>query len=220
MTSANRRRGDEPSPRRSKKTNRQAEVTQAASEIFALKGYRAASIQDIADKVGVLKGSLYYYIESKEDLLWRIVENVHGQSTAILDEALALDVAPIERIRLYVWRHVEWYLKNAQEVGVFFQEWRHLSGDRLTTVRQRRRGYEQVIHGLIIAAQRVGEVSPELNARYASLYVLAAVNALPDCYRRSGEVSASDIAENYAGMTVGMLTETPGRRTGSKPRAA
>src|SRR2546423_12864337 len=110
--------------RSTKKTNRQAEVTEAAIEIFWQKGYRAASIQDVADKVGVLKGSLYYYIESKEDLLWRIIEDVHAQSSEILEESLALDVDPIERIRLFIERHVEWYLNNVKEVTVFFREWR------------------------------------------------------------------------------------------------
>src|SRR6202012_2543527 len=111
QTKTTRRKAAESTPaRRPKKMNRQREVTEAASEIFWRKGYRAASIQDVADKVGVLKGSLYYYIDSEEDLLWRIIEDVHQQSSAILDDALALEVSPIERIRIYIVRHVEWYL--------------------------------------------------------------------------------------------------------------
>jgi DNA-binding transcriptional regulator YbjK len=54
--------------------NRSDEILQAAIEIFHQKGYAAASIQDVADTVGVLKGSLYHYIDSKEDLLARIFE--------------------------------------------------------------------------------------------------------------------------------------------------
>ena len=210
QTKTTRRKGEEPAAaRRPKKMNRQAEVTKAASEVFWQKGYRAASIQDVADKVGVLKGSLYYYIESKEDLLWRIIEDVHAESNEILEESLALDVSPIERIRLFIGRHVEWYLNNVKEVTVFFREWRHLAGDRLSTVKARRRGYEQVIQQLIKAAQDSGDISPELELRYAALYVLAAVNAVPDWYRPTGRDSAAHIAEAYADMTVGMLTGTP-----------
>jgi AcrR family transcriptional regulator len=203
--------------RASKKPNRQAEVTQAASEIFAQKGYRAASIQDVADRVGVLKGSLYYYIESKEDLLWRIIEDVHSQSTEILDEALALDVTPIERIRIFITRHVEWYLTNVKEVSVFFHEWRHLTGARFRTVRERRRGYEEVISQLIAAAQDAGDVSPKLDLAYAARYILAAVNAVPDWYRPTGKDSASHIAEAYAEMTIGLLTGTPRDAARSEP---
>ena len=104
---------------------------EAAVDVFRLKGYSAASIQEVADRVGVLKGSLYYYISSKEDLLARIVDEVHRQSTEILEEVQALPEPAIDRIRIYIERHVEWYLGNLSEVSVFFREWRHLSGDRL-----------------------------------------------------------------------------------------
>jgi len=207
-------------PGHSKKVSRQAQVTQAACEIFWEKGYRAASLQDIADRVGVLKGSLYYYIESKEDLLWRIIEDVHVQAIEILDQALALDASPIERIRIHIERHVEWYLSNVKAATVFFREWRNLAGERLSTEKDRRRGYELVIRDLMAAAQEAGEVSSELDLRYATRYVLAAVNAVPDWYRSNRGDSAAQIAENYAEMTVGLLTGTPMRSRRASRRKA
>jgi AcrR family transcriptional regulator len=216
------RKRSKASGRRRSKINRQAEVTRAASEIFAQKGYRAASIQDVADKVGVLKGSLYYYIESKEDLLWRIIEDVHEESKEILQASLALEASPIDRIQTFIGRHVEWYLNNVQEVSVFFRDWQHLTGERLQIVKARRRGYEHVVRDLIAAARESGDVSPELDLRYAARYVLAAVNVVPDWYRSSdGDDNPSDIAAAYAEMTVGLLTGTPrdGRRAPSRQAA-
>jgi AcrR family transcriptional regulator len=204
--------------RSTKKTNRQAEVTEAAIEIFWQKGYRAASIQDVAEKVGVLKGSLYYYIESKEDLLWRIIEDVHHEWSEILEQAGELEAGPIERIHAFIKLHIEWYLRNMKEVSVFFREWQHLGGDRLRTVKERRRRYEQVIRELFAAAQEAGEVSSELNLQYASRFVLAAVNAVPDWYRPSGGDSPARVADAYADMTVGLLTGTP--RPAAAPRKA
>lgn len=197
--------------RGSKNAIRQKQLTRAACEVFARKGYTAASIQDVADKVGVLKGSLYYYIESKEDLLWRIIEDVHAQSTLILDESLALDLSPIERIRVYIGRHVEWYLNNVAEVAVFFRDWRHLADERLSVARGRRSGYEKTIRDLIASAQDAGEIAPSVDVKYASMYVLAAVNAVPDWYRPDGKDSASHIAESFAEITIGLLTGTPRR---------
>jgi AcrR family transcriptional regulator len=195
--------------RSSKKTNRQAEVTQAAIEIFWQKGYQAASIQDVAEKVGVLKGSLYYYIESKEDLLWRVIEDVHQEWSGILEQAGEQEAGPIERIHAFIKLHIEWYLTNVKEVSVFFREWHHLSGERLKTVKGRRRRYEQVIRDLITEAQEHADVSQELNPHYAARYVLAAVNAVPDWYRPSSGEPAARVADAYADMTVGLLTGTP-----------
>lgn len=156
----------------------------------------------------MLKGSLYYYIESKEDLLFRIVDDVHEQSTEILRTVQELDVPAIEAVRTYIQKHVEWYLKNVKEVSVFFREWRHLTGDRLRVAKERRRGYERIFRELIQAAQDAGDVPAELSPKYASFYVLAAVNAVPDWYRPRGGDSARTIAASYADMTVGLLTGT------------
>ena len=191
-----------------KRRNRHEEVIDAAVEIFYEKGYAAAAIQDVADAVGVLKGSLYYYIDTKEDLLFRICERVHAQSLAILEEVAARDLRPIERIRAYIYAHVKWYLENTKLVGVFFREWRYLGGERLNEVAAHRRGYDRTVRGLISDARKAGEVSQDLNEKYASFYILAAVNAVPDWYRAGGRDSAHKIAEAYAELTVGTLTGT------------
>jgi AcrR family transcriptional regulator len=204
------RRKSVDSTRRTKKPNREKDVILAAADVFWRKGYRAASIQDVAEKVGVLKGSLYYYIDSKEDLLWRIIDDVHRQSSEILEQVRVLDVSPIERIRIYIERHVEWYLSNVREVSVFFRDWRHVSGERLKTVKSRRRGYDQIVRGLIADARASGSVPSDLDEAYFSSFILAAVNAVPDWYGLSGTRgrSAQEIAAAYADMTVGVLAGT------------
>jgi len=197
------------SPRKSR-DRRQAEVTRAAVDVFSRKGYSAASIQDIADKVGVLKGSLYYYIDSKEDLLWRVVEEVHEHWSEILAETEDLAAEPVERIHAFIKLQVEWYLNNVDTVNVFFREWQYLSGERLKEVRERRRRYETVVRDLLASARAAGDVSPELDLRYATRFVLAAVNAVPDWYRLSDGEPAEAIATANADMTVGLLTGTGG----------
>ncbi len=194
-------------PNKSKR-NREAEVVAAAIDVFAQKGYRGASIQDVADKVGVLKGSLYYYIDSKADLLWWIIDDVHSQSTAILSDVQELDASSLDRIWTFIARHVEWYLDNVKEVSVFFREWRSLDPKRLALARKRRHEYERRIRELITAAQESGDISPDIDPKYASFYVLAAVNSVPDWYRRTGGDTAAEIAEQYADMTVGLLVGT------------
>jgi AcrR family transcriptional regulator len=210
------------STRRAKKPSREKEVILAAADVFWRKGYRAASIQDVAEKVGVLKGSLYYYIDSKEDLLWRIIDDVHGESTTILEQVQALEVSPIERIWFYIEQHVLWYLSSVREVSVFFRDWRHLTGDRLKTVRSRRRGYAEIIRRLIADARDAGDVPSELDEAYFSAFILAAVNAVPDWYGLSGSGgrSAQAIAAAYADMTVGVLAGTRPRVSAAEIPAA
>lgn len=58
-------------PRRNstKREKRRGEILDAAAAVFAEKGYYAATIQDIADRLGMRAGSLYYHLESKEEAL-------------------------------------------------------------------------------------------------------------------------------------------------------
>jgi len=62
------------------------EIIAAAAKVFQTKGYHAATVQDIADAVGILKGSLYHYIKMKEDLLFWLLEAVHGDVEVILED--------------------------------------------------------------------------------------------------------------------------------------
>ncbi len=60
-------------PAKSKPGTRLEEVLQSAANIFFAKGFHATTIEDVARDVGILKGSLYYYIKSKDDLLFRLL---------------------------------------------------------------------------------------------------------------------------------------------------
>ena len=210
-----------------KRRNRKDDVVRAAVDVFWRKGYAGSSVQDVADSVGVLKGSLYYYIQSKEDLLFQIVQDVHEQSRSILDEVVELDVGPLERLRSYIERHVAWYLQNVEEVTVYFRDWRYLTGERLEQAIANRHSYEGIIRDLIVQAQDHGDVDPGVDPKYASFYVLAAVNHVPDWYRRGGRDTPARIAAIYADLTVGTLVGTRARppardtarqRSGAAPR--
>ncbi|MEO9330577.1 MULTISPECIES: TetR/AcrR family transcriptional regulator [Gordonia] len=54
--------------------NRWAEVVEAAGEEFRIRGYDSATLEDIAARVGILKGSIYNYVQNKEELLFAVIE--------------------------------------------------------------------------------------------------------------------------------------------------
>ena len=85
--------GESGRARRTLHPRRWAEIVDAAGEEFDERGYAAARIEDIAARVGLLKGSLYYYIDSKEDLLFAIVDGDHDRGIAVIEESAALESA-------------------------------------------------------------------------------------------------------------------------------
>jgi AcrR family transcriptional regulator len=182
--------------------NRREDVIEAAVRVFSAKGYASASIQDVAEEVGVLKGSLYHYIDSKEDLLARIFEDSAGQFVAMLEEAGSLDERPLERLRSFAQACSLWYLQNIERVAIYVGEWQHLTGKRRKEVMRIRAEYEGRAEALIADVVAAGEAAPDLEVNYATYFVFGALNGLPTWYRRRGADSAERIAEVYAGLIV------------------
>ena len=88
---------------------RREELIEIACHIFAEKGFDGATLQDIADRFGVLKGSLFHYIQSKDDLLFEIIDGVYaGAEDAIWSIAGADDSAvnPLRRLIVAYVRYV------------------------------------------------------------------------------------------------------------------
>jgi TetR/AcrR family transcriptional regulator, cholesterol catabolism regulator len=182
--------------------NREAEVLDAAIDVFWRKGYAAASVQEVADAVGVLKGSLYHYISSKEELLFRIFEGSHKDALAIMGDVSALDGPPLERLREYVLRFVTYYLENIKRVGLYYREWRFIEGEHAKDLREQRRDYDNFIIKLIEEAQATGDVSAAIDPKVTAFFVMAAFNGISDWYRPEGPLSAAEIAERYADLTL------------------
>src|SRR4029079_10204677 len=92
---------------------RDREVLDAAARVFYERGYSDASVQDVADELGILKGSLYHYIDTKEDLLFRLLQETHDEIYLILEEVAALEgLNPIDRLEIYIRKQVEYNIDN------------------------------------------------------------------------------------------------------------
>ena len=84
---------------------RRTELTRAAARLFAEKGYHGTSIGDLAQALGVQKGSVYSHIESKADLLWEVAREGAEAFQAALD-AVPEEGPIVERIRAALRAHL------------------------------------------------------------------------------------------------------------------
>ena len=122
----------------------------AAARVFYERGYSDASVQDVADELGILKGSLYHYIDTKEDLLFRLLQETHDEIYEILEEVAALEgLNPIERLEIYIRRQVEYNIDNLLRVSVYYHDLERLTEERRKAIVGRRREHETWVIGLI-----------------------------------------------------------------------
>jgi len=188
-------------PKRERR-DRRADVHQAAIETFCAKGFAGASMQDVADAVGVLKGSLYHYVASKDELLQAIFRAAADQTDERIAEVSALEVAPAERLRQFIERQVLWYLEHPDHATVLVREWRFVQGKQRQIVEKYRLGYEQFVRTLIEDCVRADVAHPGLDVAHALHFVLGPMDATPEWYRASQSDSAAHIARISGDLAV------------------
>lgn len=149
---------------------------EAVIAVMSERGYAATSIQEVADRVGVLKGSLYHYFSSKEELLFRVVESSHEETTEIASDVSQLGLEPFDELMEYLRRSTTWYLENVERANIFFTERRHLTGERLSTANGWGRVFETHIQNLVTAAQENGGIRDDLDVRLITRFLIGAVN--------------------------------------------
>src|SRR4051812_43462231 len=154
---------------------RRLELTRAAARLFAQKGYHGTSVGDLAEALGVQKGSLYAHIESKADLLWEVaIEGAEAFHTA-LDE-VPEEGPVVERIQAALRGHLRVVAEQLDIATVFTREWRYLEGERRERFVSERRRYEERLRALFREGREHGELRTDLDDGTAALLALSAAN--------------------------------------------
>ncbi len=156
-------------------SSRRKELTRQAARLFAEKGYHGTSVGDLAQAMGVQKGSLYAHIESKADLLWEVAHDGAEAFHAALD-AVPDDLAATEKIRLALRAHLRVIAEQLDVATVFIREWRYLEGDRSDEFVAERRRYEERFRSFFREGRELGELRTDLDDATATLLALSAAN--------------------------------------------
>src|SRR5947207_14155911 len=156
-------------------TTRRNELTRQAARLFAEKGYHGTSIGEIAEALGVQKGSIYAHIQSKQDLLYETMLEGARAFHAGLD-AIPDELSATEKIRLALRSHLRVVADPLEVATVFVQEWRYLEGDRRDEILQERRRYEERIRALFREGRELGDLRTDLDDATAALLALSASN--------------------------------------------
>src|ERR671937_1657051 len=154
---------------------RRNELTRQAARLFARKGYHGTSIGEIADALGVQKGSLYAHIASKQDLLYETMLEGARAFHAGLD-AIPDELPVTEKIRLALRSHLRVVADQLDVATVFVQEWRYLEGERRDEILAERRRYEERFRALFREGRELSELRSDLDDATAALLALSAAN--------------------------------------------
>ncbi len=194
-------------PRRGKR----AQITEAAVEVFAEKGFHAARVSDIARRAGVADGTIYNYFKNKEDLLLSIFEEKMDILLAGVAEALEGVDDPCEQIRVFARHHFMQVQQNRSSAEVLQIELR-LSNKFLKHYRPEKLwAYLDVVARAVREGQRRGIFRAEIDPFIAMWGFFGGLDELGIQWvlaREERRFSLQHAAEQLAEITIqGMRAE-------------
>lgn len=204
-------------------SKRLQDLIEISARLFRAKGYAATSMQDIAREAGMLKGSLYHHIGTKEDLLWLISkptlsELVSGVREILEDSRLPL----ITRLRQGMRVHVRRFHSHDTFMAVVAQEGINaLNAGRHAELVRLQKEYFELWQTLFRKGIRSGEIDASLNPAIMSYAVLGMVNWMLRWYDRDGALKPDEIADQFARLLIdGFQPSKPPKVRGVTPSSS
>ncbi len=168
------------------------QINRAAARLFRERGFHGTSVRDIAEAVGLQGGSLYAHVNSKDDVLWDIVNASADRFFAALGPIVRSDREIVRRIRDAIIAHVGVITEDLDAAAVYTTEWRHLTAEHRAAFARRRGEYEAMFRALVEQGIRGGFLSP-VDEASATLFILSSLNFVYIWYRPEGRLSAEDV---------------------------
>lgn len=184
-------------------------IYEVATEMFAVKGYTATSLRDIASAVGVEPASLYNHIESKEDLLFNIIKEASRAGRAYIQRAVAAAAPdPMERLRAACWASTAFHARHPHTARIGQYELHSLSPERRRLAIQDRDDWEWIFRDILQEGIDAGRfrrlpVTPTVTA------IIALGAYTPLWFRDKRGLTPEQLADLYADFAVrSVLAET------------
>ncbi len=171
---------------------KQRKILEVAVDLFKEKGYMGSSVRDLATKLNIKAASLYAHIRSKEEILEWICFGIAHEFFAQLQEIKSTDLAPKEKLNLFIDKHLSVVLENRDVTHIYSNEWKHLDG-RLPEFIEMRKNYQLEVEQLLLEiyqAENWELKSPTFTTRF----ILHTLNNSYFWFKRNTE-STADIKD-------------------------
>lgn len=173
--------------------DRRGQILGIAARLFARKGYRGTSMRDIGQEAGVLGGSLYHHIQSKDALFVELHNAALDAAESRIAEAVAQAADPWSRLEAACIALLEIQLDPDSLTTPMMNDFREVPADVRAKLIARRDRFEALFAALVAALPLVEEIDRSI---YRNL-LLAQLNSAADWYR-PGRLSPQDIGKQVA----------------------
>ena len=182
--------------------NRVAAIKAAAAE-FAEHGYHGACTREIAARLGVKQGSLYYYFRSKEDALLEVcLHGIRDYAERMRDIA-ANDQAFETKLLATVSSHLWSYRSTDEALKVYNDERLYLSEEKRRNLKELGSAYRELLEGIFADAVANGDIRDNIDPHFAAQAVIGICNAWGDLIVRDSDLDIVDLTQKCTDLLLG-----------------
>ncbi|HEY8559845.1 MAG TPA: TetR/AcrR family transcriptional regulator [Pyrinomonadaceae bacterium] len=187
-----------------KSLDRAQELYLLAAQLFVERGVESTSLSDIATALNMTKAGLYYYFESKQELLYRIVElGLDNVKDEVLDPARKIE-EPEERLRFIIYNHARLAAEGNHAVIIVSHEMNSLSFAQRETIVKRRREYFEFVRETLVEI-RADEKLNDIDLTTATFTLFGMILWLSRWYRSNGKLPVEKVCRDVCDMALNGL---------------
>ena len=188
-------------PRRKK--GRKEEILDAAANLFSEKSYHDVTMDQIANYVGVAKGTLYLYFNSKEKLYLEILEDTFGEIESILEKEIAKDDPAPEKLRKVLRLIFQFYFQHMDVLRILSRDETHLIREHYEFTEHWRHRRVKLYQKILEKGIKEGSFRPA-NTKLTAQIIFGLVGSVTSFYQ--SDKNAGDIAEEVYAMIAEGIT--------------
>jgi AcrR family transcriptional regulator len=176
----------------------------AAIQLLAERSYQGMNLRLLASKLRLQAGSLYNYIDSKQQLLFWLMKDTTERLLREFDATIAGIHDPVQQMLKFVAFHVGYHIANRKEASVLMTEMRNLSQQNYRAIKQLQRLYTDKIQELVDRGCDQGRFRVE-DSRIATFVLLQMLTSVARWYRPRGRLTEDELISVYTELAFAML---------------
>jgi TetR/AcrR family transcriptional regulator len=186
-------------------------ILTSAASLMARNGYGQTSIRDVARETKLSLAGMYYYFQSKEDLLYKIQHRTFASLLEEQEAVAAVDLDGRERLRRLIGTHLSYYTSHFNEMKICTFELQSLTGDRYREVEELRRRYYRLAAGIVGEILDSGGTAREreAEARHYTLFIFGMLNWIFMWFDPERDAPLEDLSERLVRLALHGLAGTP-----------
>ena len=179
----------------------------SAAAVFAEKGFHGSSTKDIAERMGIKQGSLYYYFKSKEEALGEVCLFGIGDYVDRMKVIAASDQPFESKLMATITSHLSSYRERNEALKVYNDERLYLPEEKRTTLKTMGSGYRQSLELIFEEGVRSGLLRESIDCHFAAQAVIGICNGWGDMIVRDPELDLFDIIQKCTDLLLNGFCE-------------